>query len=67
VTTARRTPRSLDVWTLLPQSNCKQCGEATCMAFAFGLLQQKRIVEECPVMAGDPTFTDRRAQLAALV
>ena len=34
VLAARRAPRPLDVWTLLPQSNCKCCGEATCMAFA---------------------------------
>jgi ArsR family metal-binding transcriptional regulator len=67
VTAMRRAPRPLDVWTLLPQSNCKRCGEATCMAFAFGLLQQKRTVEECPVIAGDATFVDRRAQLAAMV
>ncbi len=67
VTAMRRAPRPLDVWTLLPQSNCKRCGEATCMAFAFGLLQQKRTVEECPVVASDPAFTDRRAQLVAMV
>jgi ArsR family metal-binding transcriptional regulator len=67
VTTARRSPRPLDVWTLLPQSNCKQCGEATCMAFAFGLLQHERALEECLVIASDAAFTERRAQLAALV
>jgi len=67
VTAMRRAPRPLDVWTLLPQSNCKRCGEATCMAFAFGLLQQKRTVEECPVIAGDAAFVDRHAQLAAMV
>jgi ArsR family metal-binding transcriptional regulator len=67
VTSARRTPRPLDVWTLLPQSNCKQCGEATCMAFAFGLLQNKRAFDECPVIANDAAFAERRAQLVALV
>ena len=67
VTTMRRAPRPLDVWTLLPQSNCKRCGEATCMAFAFLLLQQKHTVEECPVIASDPALSDRRAQLMALV
>ena len=67
VTTARRTPRPLDVWALLPQSNCKQCGEPTCMAFAFGLLQHKRTLDECPIVANDAAFSERRAQLAALV
>ena len=67
VTAARRAPRPLDVWTLMPRSNCKRCGEATCMAFVFGLLQQKRTVEECPIIASDPAFADRRAQLMAMV
>jgi ArsR family metal-binding transcriptional regulator len=47
VTQARHAPRPLDVWTLLPQTNCRQCGEATCMAFAVGLLQHKRSVIRC--------------------
>ncbi len=67
VTSVRRAPRPLDVWTLLPQTNCKRCGEATCMAFAFGLLQQERTIEECPAVASDAAFAERRAQLAALV
>ena len=67
VTAARRAPRPLDVWALLPQTNCKRCGEATCMAFAFMLLMSKRTLEECPVLSEDAAFTDRRAQLAALI
>ena len=47
VTAARSAPRLLDIWALLPQTNCKQCGEATCMAFAAALLQQKRSLTEC--------------------
>ncbi len=67
VTTSRRTPRPLDVWTLLPQTNCKQCGEATCMAFAFGLLTAQQTVDDCPSLTADPAFADRRAQLMAMV
>jgi len=67
VTARRRAPRPLDVWTLLPQTNCKQCGEATCMAFAFALLQQQRSPTECvPLMEGD-NLADRRASLEALL
>jgi ArsR family metal-binding transcriptional regulator len=66
-TSRRRTPRPLDIWTLLPQTNCKQCGEATCMAFAFALLQQQRSTTECvPLMDGDD-LADRRAALEALL
>ncbi len=57
----------LDVYRLLPQSNCKACGEATCMAFAFGLLQSRLALEDCPTLTKDAVFADRYAQLAALI
>jgi len=38
----------LDVYWLLPKLNCKACGEAACMAFAFGLLLGSRHLSECP-------------------
>ncbi len=67
ITRPRRAPRPLDVWALLPQSNCKLCGELTCMAFAFALLQQQRDVSECAPLAEDATFADRRVTLEALL
>lgn len=67
VTAARRAPRPLDVWALLPQTNCKLCGEATCMAFAFMLLQSRRTLEECPFLITDAALADRRPQLVALI
>jgi ArsR family metal-binding transcriptional regulator len=67
VTTSKRTPRPLDVWSLLPQTNCRQCGELTCMAFAVGLLQQNRTLKECPVLTSDPEFTDRRVAMDTIL
>jgi ArsR family metal-binding transcriptional regulator len=66
VTAVRRAPRPLDVWTLLPQTNCKQCGEATCMAFAFALLLNKQAPDACLPLAADPAFAKRQAQLEAI-
>jgi len=63
----RRAPRPLDIWTLLPQTNCKKCGEATCMAFACNLLLQKRELSECQPLAVDPSFVDRRSTLEAML
>jgi len=40
---------------------------ATCMAFAFGLIQQNRAVMDCPALAQDPAFADRRATLSAML
>ncbi len=67
VTRPRRRPRPLDIYELLPKTNCKECGEATCMAFAFGLIQQNRTIPECPALAQDSAFADRRTTLAALL
>jgi ArsR family metal-binding transcriptional regulator len=67
LTAARRAPRWLDILTLLPQTNCKQCGEATCMAFAAALLQQRRTLGECIPLVQDVEFFDRRATLEAML
>ena len=67
VTSRRRAPGPLDVWALLPQTNCGQCGVPTCMAFAFGLLQQTRFVADCPPLRRDPAFAESRAALEAML
>jgi ArsR family metal-binding transcriptional regulator len=67
VTAQKRAPRHLDIWELLPRTNCRQCGEATCLAFAVGLLQQKRALTECPPLQSDSSFADRKATLEAML
>jgi len=63
---ARRTPRPLDVWELLPRTNCRACGEATCMAFAVGLLQARHTLDECaPLM--QPAVSESRETLRGLL
>lgn len=38
----------IDAYTLLPRTNCKQCGEANCMAFAAKLVNREVSLEDCP-------------------
>ncbi|VVB54394.1 Acetyl-CoA decarbonylase/synthase complex subunit gamma 1 [uncultured archaeon] len=38
----------LQVYKYLPQTNCAECGEATCMAFASHLIDRSKKVEDCP-------------------
>jgi ArsR family metal-binding transcriptional regulator len=64
---AARTPRPLDVYALLPQTNCNECGEATCMAFAVKLLMQEQSLEECTPLFNDDSFEERRATLEAMI
>ncbi|MGC8826564.1 MAG: (Fe-S)-binding protein [Anaerolineae bacterium] len=56
----------LDIYRLLPQSNCKRCGEATCMAFAVAILQGRRTLNDCPPLAGQ-SFQEARRRLAELL
>ena len=67
MTARKHAPRPLDIWTLLPQTNCKQCGEATCMAFACKLLLQERELPECTPLQADVAFAERRATLEAML
>jgi ArsR family metal-binding transcriptional regulator len=66
-TESKRAPRHLDIYELLPQTNCKRCGEASCLAFAVNLILHKRILEECTPLQKDVAFTDRRATLEAML
>lgn len=43
----------LDVYQLLPRLNCHDCGEVSCMAFAFGLIFGDHTQAECPHLATD--------------
>jgi len=38
----------LQIQKLLPQTNCKECGSNTCMAFAMKLASKKANLVECP-------------------
>ena len=38
----------LDIFKLLPKTNCKKCGMPTCLAFAMQLAQKRAKLEACP-------------------
>jgi len=42
---------ALDIYKLLPKTNCKKCGSPTCLAFAMRLLTKKASPEECPYIS----------------
>jgi len=67
VTAKRRAPRHLDIWELLPRTNCKECGEASCLAFAVAVLQHRRLLSECAPLQSDSSFADRKATLEAML
>ncbi len=67
VNTARRAPQLLDVWSLLPRTNCKRCGVATCMAFAAALLQHKRTPADCLSLRDDTSLSAQRTSLEVML
>jgi hypothetical protein len=38
----------MEIFNLLDKSNCRDCGEKTCLAFAGAVYQGKRSLDECP-------------------
>jgi len=38
----------IDIYKLLPQTNCKECGYQTCMAFAAALSKNETTPDQCP-------------------
>ena len=40
--------KALDIFKLLPGTNCKKCGELTCLAFAVKLVGQEIGIMKCP-------------------
>ncbi|MCD4765826.1 MAG: acetyl-CoA decarbonylase/synthase complex subunit gamma [Methanosarcinales archaeon] len=56
----------LEVYKFLPQTNCGDCGEATCMAFASHMIDRSLKLEDCPPLLGDK-FKKKYLKLAELL
>jgi hypothetical protein len=48
---------AMEIFRLLDKSNCRECGEKTCLAFAGAVFQGRRHIDECPKL--DRAVTDR--------
>jgi ArsR family metal-binding transcriptional regulator len=56
----RSKPPALEIYKRLPRTNCKACGEQTCMAFAVSLWQGQASPSQCR-----PVFSEEHAALRA--
>ncbi|MBA2863755.1 acetyl-CoA decarbonylase/synthase complex subunit gamma [Methanococcus maripaludis] len=43
---------AMDIYKLLPKTNCGKCGDASCMAFAAKLSQKEAELSACPQLKG---------------
>jgi len=43
-------PKILEILKLLPKTNCRECGEPTCMVFATRVAEGAKGLEDCPAL-----------------
>ncbi|MDY0040037.1 MAG: (Fe-S)-binding protein [Desulforhabdus sp.] len=46
-------PKVIDILKLLPKTNCRECGQPTCMVFATQVAEGGKGPEDCPPLDGD--------------
>ncbi len=59
-------PTPMAVYGLLPRTNCRRCGEATCFTFALKLTSSQVPLERCPVVF-EAEYAPRLAELQAIL
>ncbi len=62
----RQRPPLMTVYKLLPQTNCKRCGEPTCYSFAIKLVASQKKIADCPPLH-EPAYAEKFADLQDLV
>jgi ArsR family metal-binding transcriptional regulator len=65
-TTTRQRPAPMMIYKLLPNTNCKQCGEATCYSFALKLAVSQMKLADCPPLS-EPQYAEKLAALQEIV
>lgn len=53
----RKDLQPLQIYRLLPRTNCRLCGSPTCYAFAFDLISRSKSLSSCP-----PLFEEENAE-----
>jgi ArsR family metal-binding transcriptional regulator len=62
----RRRPTPMQVYKLLPGTNCRECGLATCFQFALQLLAGQVSLQQCPALL-EGHYSFRYGELGALL
>jgi len=65
-TITRQRPTSMAIYKLLPNTNCKQCGDPTCYTFALKLAASQKKLSDCPPLF-EPQYAEKLAALEEIV
>lgn len=55
--------KPLDIYGLLPGTNCRECGERSCLAFALLLLQEQHVLADCGPLNREEGYADKLGRL----
>jgi ArsR family metal-binding transcriptional regulator len=62
----RQRLKPMEVYKLLPATNCKECGQPTCFTFALKVTAGELEPEQCPALFTE-AYRDRRDKLLTLL
>lgn len=62
----RRRPGVMEIYKLLPRTNCKACGQDSCFVFANKLIAAQMRLQDCPLL-GEAQYAEQQEQLADLL
>jgi acetyl-CoA decarbonylase/synthase complex subunit gamma len=60
-------PTPIEIYQLLPKTNCGKCGEANCMAFAIRLASLDAKLEDCPPLIEEEKYKESYEKLQSLL
>ena len=64
-TTRKEPPKAIEIFKLLPKTNCRKCGQLTCMAFASALAKGEVDIDDCPELF-EEKYRENREKIEAL-
>ena len=60
-------PGPLEIYPLLPGTNCEECGEANCMAFATKMAEHTVKLKACAPLYNEAKYDKKRDKLEDLI
>jgi ArsR family metal-binding transcriptional regulator len=64
--TERKLPTVIDLFKLLPKTNCKRCGFQTCLAFADAVRNSGAKIEDC-LLLSTPKYEENKIKLLSIL
>jgi ArsR family metal-binding transcriptional regulator len=65
--TARKRLVAMEIYQLLPQTNCKECGQPSCFAFASKLTVGETNVQACTPLFAEEQYAEKRHALLEML